>query len=996
MSTPPLCIPFVILEDNELHLNEKVLQSIRASTNPHIILFSGPTRTGKSTTMNNILHGCSQGKYYQPKERIFDSAESARSVTRGCNVYGPIKLSALLNKNDLVLEENDSDLFFIDSEGFNSLNGLSPLFYPSVLTLLQVCTSSINFSRGIPTSEELNSISMLREVSEYMKLMIPFELPKTLLYCTSIPLQIPQSVRLACSKFQQYGKQIMTNISQAIEQNNLNPDLIEQIQVISGGPYFANDPKEPETDVCLTVYWDSLQQILQGIELNILDRQDQDGIKLVKLIEALFMFFKRFKTVPKITTDFKAMLKDVLVSQFQAEVDEQVGKILQELENDLTKCIEIAQDQNAAHILVTQSMDPDKIVIYNRVISENVKSILTENRIQLNEKSQEIINNTMNTYCQYLESDASISEMTSEIVTQIRSYDFREDVDPNLIAPEFLASICDKRMANNDDILNYMQRYQKQRIHSTVASMQSKVNTVIQDAYLSLKEWSTFLKNNLNNISEEVRSEYQTQYNKCSYFEDFEQFVPKPDQYSNQIQSPLIQKYFSDCNLNDSRTQEVINLIGSICQTEYQHLNQTNFQKWADIKDGYRKKADKEISKYIDAIIGNHVRDDINLDKGTLSNLLNQIKILVPIEDDVKGQEKIDEIELLLENIAIRNVDEFASKLIHRPILLDVLKEKRTKAIQLSAPIVDEYLKKCIYSDAKPVLTVDQLYGMIIKQDNFFKDYPEKEKEIKSEIMEVCQNQINSYNNQASMKQSFEALKMQCINTIDIYCQRSLDQYQTIDKEVLKTEILNSPNFFRDIPDQEHKDIIISIINEKVNQTFEKIQNAKSVNELKEVIKQMNSETEKVHKEVEHLRQEQERHQKEAAEAEKRRKELEEKYKKEKEQWEDQHKKIIKQKEIEHITVVNNEKKQPNAQLVLEIWQGKWGLGQDRVNRLASAGYDTNAVQNLVNEYGERAHECYLGKYGNGECRFQKLRSMGYNSSVVQSIVNIRYYGLKH
>ena len=37
-----------------------------------------------------------------------------------------------------------------------------------------------------------------------------------------------------------------------------------------------------------------------------------------------------------------------------------------------------------------------------------------------------------------------------------------------------------------------------------------------------------------------------------------------------------------------------------------------------------------------------------------------------------------------------------------------------------------------------------------------------------------------------------------------------------------------------------------------------------------------------------------------------------------------------------------------NEQLAAEVWQGKWGNGQDRVNRLTQAGYDYWAVQALV------------------------------------------------
>lgn len=38
-----------------------------------------------------------------------------------------------------------------------------------------------------------------------------------------------------------------------------------------------------------------------------------------------------------------------------------------------------------------------------------------------------------------------------------------------------------------------------------------------------------------------------------------------------------------------------------------------------------------------------------------------------------------------------------------------------------------------------------------------------------------------------------------------------------------------------------------------------------------------------------------------------------------------------------------------NEEIAKEVWQGKWGNGQDRKNRLTAAGYDYNAVQKIVN-----------------------------------------------
>lgn len=42
-------------------------------------------------------------------------------------------------------------------------------------------------------------------------------------------------------------------------------------------------------------------------------------------------------------------------------------------------------------------------------------------------------------------------------------------------------------------------------------------------------------------------------------------------------------------------------------------------------------------------------------------------------------------------------------------------------------------------------------------------------------------------------------------------------------------------------------------------------------------------------------------------------------------------------------------KKKTNAEIALEVWEGKWGNGDEREKRLTEAGYDYKAIQEIVN-----------------------------------------------
>lgn len=87
---------------------------------------------------------------------------------------------------------------------------------------------------------------------------------------------------------------------------------------------------------------------------------------------------------------------------------------------------------------------------------------------------------------------------------------------------------------------------------------------------------------------------------------------------------------------------------------------------------------------------------------------------------------------------------------------------------------------------------------------------------------------------------------------------------------------------------------------------------------------------------------------------------------------------------------------------------GEFGNGVDRINALASAGYDNVAVQQRVNEIlqgGDNtpsvqddlsaiAEAVYRGDYGNGQERINALRAAGYDPDAVQRTVDRIYYGM--
>lgn len=91
-----------------------------------------------------------------------------------------------------------------------------------------------------------------------------------------------------------------------------------------------------------------------------------------------------------------------------------------------------------------------------------------------------------------------------------------------------------------------------------------------------------------------------------------------------------------------------------------------------------------------------------------------------------------------------------------------------------------------------------------------------------------------------------------------------------------------------------------------------------------------------------------------------------------------------------------------NETVAQEVLQGLWGNGQERFDNLTNAGYDADYIQDLVNRMlsGESvsdststdidsvAQEVLQGLWGNGQERYDKLTSAGYDAQAVQERVN--------
>jgi len=314
-------LPFIIENQGKLELNEKVLTIIEKSDNPRLLLFYGATRQGKSTTLNQIIRGNIDTWKYLNKTP-FESQTSQKSLTVGCDIFGPIKCSEIKRRHNLNIKlNNDFDIFFCDTEGLFSLNGQSKALIPGILTLLQVCTLSVIMINTVP---DINTLSQISSEIQFSKILQQInkdlQSPLVAIYISGYQVDIIKyddfdtCLEIYESEKEQTVDLILENITEKYKTLKLTK---KDFKVIPGGPYEHNYDKEPDhNDLKPRLYWHSINEIAKQFIIHSNKTPNYNVNKLISLIRFVFDIFKNFTDLPE-NIDLKEVLIVYITKSFE-------------------------------------------------------------------------------------------------------------------------------------------------------------------------------------------------------------------------------------------------------------------------------------------------------------------------------------------------------------------------------------------------------------------------------------------------------------------------------------------------------------------------------------------------------------------------------------------------------------------------------------------------------------------------------------------------------
>lgn len=130
------------------------------SVNPKLFIVVGRTREGKSTLLNHLLLDKTLNLPENLRlSRPFKARGGEEATTKEFLFYGPMKMSEFSRRNKLEFNGEDSDCFFIDTEGTGNLYQMSKNLFHGIFALESVSTCILFLSKGIIDQETILYIS---------------------------------------------------------------------------------------------------------------------------------------------------------------------------------------------------------------------------------------------------------------------------------------------------------------------------------------------------------------------------------------------------------------------------------------------------------------------------------------------------------------------------------------------------------------------------------------------------------------------------------------------------------------------------------------------------------------------------------------------------------------------------------------------------------------------------------------------------------------------
>ena len=822
-------LPFVVEKGNELVLNEELLNIIEKSNNPRLFLIYGSTRQGKSTTLNQIIRGNIDTWKYINKSP-FPSQTSQKSLTVGCDIYGPIKCSEIVKRHQLDKNiKDDFDIFFCDTEGLFSLNGQSRALIPGILTLLQICAFSVIMINTVP---DTNTVDQLLSEIQFSKILQQInkelESPLVSIYISGYQIDISGKDDLdECVQYYQEEREetadlILKKMDEKYPHLNLTK---KDYKVIPGGPYEHNFDGEPDHDnLKAQLYWYFIKDLVKEFVRHTKKTQNRNANKLISLMRVVFDIFLEFKELPK-----DANLSDVLIKYIVNNFDKYSNKqykiiskeVEKELKNHYDEYYKMIKDDIAAKSKLDSCIEKNMIEIYKVLIPDKMKNFYENATLKLRNSIENQFEKEFEIKCKELLSDETINKKIGNIKNEIDRANFKEDVNKDII--QQYKEIWKSVEKENEKLFIYFLTKKPKNIEILKTNFNNSIEKAINDLISKKKEWKVFFEEIKGQINKEINSHYLELFRTIQYQEDFDKKIKSNDLLFNELIGKYNKKYFK--KLKDEKKNAAMNWIKNACQNEYNKIKEDNKLKprWENFKKNIQIRITDILNNYLNSVFqGKKFKNEIEPNLGKNNIILSKIPNDL-INNPEIPQDKKQQLQNYLNNAVYNAVNLFNKKREELPLIENALSDVEALCNKIADEKIKELMSKFHYAEDKILFNFDNFYSLFKKNERINSIAPQNKKEFNDVINYICKKKDNEYNNVLVPKlPSWEKKKNKIKLKIEKECNEYYNNimYNKFYKEEIKFDINDLVNIIKSL------NVFNGILNNKQN-------------EIKELINQM-------------------------------------------------------------------------------------------------------------------------------------------------------------
>ena len=505
-------IPLFKNNDNiEEGISEQFEAVIKKCKHPHIICIYGDSRTGKSTKMNQIINGTIAENFFDLKGPFKPLREIHTTMTKGCDLYGPITVADIVKRNKLDINECDkniidNELFFVDTEGLKSIDNTTKSCVSGILTILQIASIKILYIPFLD-NEKLEDVVKNSKLSNILNISINES--KIIVLMRDVPLKENRNELRILQEIDHQKKVFEEKINNFLKNMDGN---IQAITEILPSYDLASNNMEPFPKC----YKDQIESLVLSILTNIRFNSQMNGEKLIDIIKEFLEIFKKVKNI-EFMKNTQDALNMILLELFEDKVNKIYSKIkdkISKFDKDIT-CLN-GKPEEIKNYLIENIKNELKNTweIFDKTIHDDMNKLLEKFASNLKNDIKDIINYEKNKLTNETYSIANVNNH-KELINYMNNITYQEEVNQ-----EKIKSIFEKII--NDFINKYKlffeyieledKNYQNKIINYIKENLDNNLKLIIN----SKPKWEEKLRYLIFDIQSNISNPYKNELKKSS------------------------------------------------------------------------------------------------------------------------------------------------------------------------------------------------------------------------------------------------------------------------------------------------------------------------------------------------------------------------------------------------------------------------------------------------------------------------------------------------